>query len=190
MSKVYYATGKVKSVGISGGAELDDLLRTLAPKMEKNIMRAALTRGAKVIMLEAKKLAPVGKPSSTNAKEYGGYAGALRDSIRVTSRFTKTGSVTASVKAGGRTKKGAEVFYAHIVEYGARRHVIKPKTKKRLELGGQFVAGAVEHPGVKGQPFMRPAQDAKWEEAVGVVHEFIKKRLQKEGIDIVVPADL
>lgn len=174
-------------LSIVGGRQLDDLLRTLAPKMEKNIMRSALVHGAKVIMREAKSLAPVGPPSSTNAAQYGGYAGALRDSIRVTSGFNKKGFAYASVKAGGKTKKGANVFYAHIVEYGSQRHRIAPRAKKRLELGGAFVAGAVQHPGIRAQPFMRPAVDAKYGEAIDAVTAQIRKRLAKEGIDVPAP---
>ena len=168
---------------IKGGADLDKLLQTLPVKLEKNVMRAALAAGARVIMREAKALAPIGQPSNTNAKEYGGYPGALRDSVRVTTRFTRTGEATASVKAGGRTKKGADVFYAHIVEFGARRHIIRPRPGKKMEIGGKFVAGEVEHPGVRPQPFMRPALDTKLPEAIDAVTVYIRKRLAKEGVD-------
>lgn len=172
---------------IHGGAELDRMLQTLAPKLEKNIMRSALAAGARIIMKDAKANAPVGQPSNVNAKDYGGYPGALRDSVRVTSGFDrKTGRAYASVKAGGKTKKGADVFYAHIVEYGARRHTIKPRAK-RLEIGGKFVAGSVEHPGVAPRPFMRTAVDAKLPEALMAVTAQIRKRLQKEGVDIPAP---
>lgn len=172
---------------IKGGAELDRMLQTLAPKLEKNIMRSALAAGARVIAKEAKANAPVGRPSNVNVKNYGGYAGALRDSVRVTTGFTKTGQSYASVKAGGKTKKGADVFYAHIVEYaGARRHVIKPRAKS-MQIGGQFVAGQVEHPGVRPRPFMRPAADTKLPEAVAAITMQIRKRLAKEGVDIPAP---
>lgn len=173
---------------IAGGAELDRLLQTMPVKLEKNIMRAALAAGARVIRDEAKRLAPVGQPSNVAAKDYGGYPGALRDSVRVTTRFTKDGEATASVKAGGRTKKGADVFYAHIVEFGARRHIIRPRPgKKKLEIGGQFIGGQVDHPGVRPQPFMRPAADSKANEAVAAVTAYIYKRFAKEGIDVPAP---
>lgn len=171
---------------IKGGAELDRLLQTLAPKLEKNIMRSALAAGARVIAKEAKANAPVGQPSNVNAKLYGGYPGALRDGVRVTTGFTKTGTAYASVKAGGKTKKGADVFYAHIVEYGARRHMIKPRAKK-MKIGNQFIAGAVTHPGVAPRPFMRPAVDTKLPEALLAVTMQIRKRLAKEGIDVPAP---
>lgn len=171
---------------ISGGAELDRLLQTLPAKLEGNVMRAALAAGARVIMREAKRNAPVGPPSSTNAQEYGGYQGALRDSVRVTTGRTKTGTVFASVKAGGRTKKGADVFYAHIIEFGSRRHLIRPRAG-RLEIGGKFVGGAVDHPGIRPQPFMRPALDAKLPEALQAITTYVRKRLAKEGIDVPAP---
>lgn len=174
---------------IKGGQELDKLLQTLPVKLEKNVMRSALGAGARVIAKEAKANAPVGQPSNTNAREYGGYPGALRDSVRVTSRFTKDGQATASIKAGGRTKKGAEVFYAHIVEFGARRHMIRPRAKKAMQIGSQFVGGEVDHPGVRPQPFMRPAADNKLPEAVAAVTAQVRKRLQKEGIDVPAPVD-
>jgi len=169
---------------IKGGKQLDDLLQTLPLKLEKNILRGALGAGARVIMREAKALAPVGRPSNVSAKEYGGYPGALRDSIRVRSGFTKKGEAYASIKAGGTTKKGATVFWAHIVEFGARQHIIRPRAKKALNLGGTFVAGAVEHPGVRPQPFMRPAADTKMPEAVLTITKYIRRRFEKEGIDI------
>lgn len=176
----------MSNLHIKGGKELDDLLRTLPVKLERNVMRAALAAGARVIMKEAKANAPVGPPSFTNVMEYGGYAGALRDSVRVTTRVVKGGAVTASVKAGGRTRKGADVFYAHIVEFGARRHLIRPRAKK-MEIGGKFVAGEVVHPGVRAQPFMRPALDTKLPEAVDTIANYVRKRLAKEGIDVPAP---
>ena len=174
-------------LNLVGGAELDRLLQTLAPKIEKNIMRSALVAGARVIMREAKALAPVGRPSNVAERDYGGYPGALRDSVRVTSGFNKRGFAYASVKAGGRTKKGADVFYAHIVEFGARRHQIRARAKKVLEIGGKFAGGQVEHPGVRPRPFMRPAADLKAREAVEVVQAKVRQRLQKFGVDVPTP---
>ena len=174
---------------IQGGADLDKLLQTLPVKLERNVMRAALAAGARVIRDEAKRLAPVGRPSNTNDKEYGGYPGALRDSVRVSTGVSKKGEVFATVKAGGRTKKGADVFYAHIVEFGARRHIIRPRVKK-MQIGDKCIAGQVEHPGVRPQPFMRPAADNKTPEALAVMTAYIRKRLTKEGIDVPAPVPL
>jgi HK97 gp10 family phage protein len=174
---------------ISGGRQLDEFLKTLAPNVEKKILRVALAAGARVFAKETKQRAPSGPTSTANEVLYGGYEGALRDSVRVTSGFNKKGFVYASVKAGGRTKKGADVFYAHLVEFGARPHVIRPRGKKRLQLGGQFIAGTVMHPGMQGKPFMRPAADAAQAAAVAAVAAKIRERLTKQGIDVPTPGD-
>jgi HK97 gp10 family phage protein len=171
-------------VRVTGLKELQAFLDDLPQKMEKNIMRGALSAGARVIRDAAKVNAPVAPPNANNARKYGGYAGALRDSIRVSSRI-KGGTVTASVKAGGKAGKsgrGADVFYAHMVEFGAAAHVITAKDGKALAFGGG-VYKSVNHPGIKAKPFLRPALDGNAGAALVAVGEAIKKRLTKQGID-------
>lgn len=175
---------------ISGGRALDELLKTLAPKMQKNIMRAALSAGARIIVKEAKERAPVGPTSSTNEAMYGGYAGALKDSVRLTSGINKKGEPFASAKAGGTNKKGADLYYIGFVEFGTRPHVIRPKGKKRLQLAGHFIAGTVMHPGTTAKPFMRPAFDAAHGAAVAAVAAKIRERLTKQGLDVPAPEDV
>lgn len=174
---------------ISGGRALDDLLKTLSVKLQRNVLRAALSAGARVIVKEAKQRAPVGPTSSTNEAVYGGYPGALKDSVRLSSGVDRNGMPFASAKAGGQTKRGADTYYVQFVEYGARPHVIRPRGKKRLQLGGQFIAGTVMHPGMQGKPFMRPAVDAAQAAAVAAVAAKIRERLTKQGIDVPAPVD-
>lgn len=157
------------NIKVKGLAELQTFLDQLPAKMEANVLRGALRAGAKPILEAAKSAAPVGEPSETNRKRYKLYAGALKDSIRISGRIDKrNGNVTASVKAGGKTKSGADVFYAHMVEFGTKPHVIGDGT----------------HPGVQAKPFMRPALDAQSGAAIVAVGEYIKKRLAtKNGLD-------
>lgn len=144
---------------VTGLAEIQKLLDTLPAKLSANIMRGALRAGCNVIKETAKQMAPVGPPSVKGAKQYGGYAGALRDSIRVGAKI-KGGKVTAYVKAGGNSKKGADVFYAHMLEYGFRPV------------------------GVHKQPFMRPALDSQASAAIVAAAEYMKARLStKQGLD-------
>jgi HK97 gp10 family phage protein len=177
----------VSNFTIKGGAELQRFLDQLPAKLEANVMRSALRQGAKLIADEAKAQAPVAPPNSENKRLYGGYEGALRDSIRVSTGLKK-GKVTASVKAGGKkrkSKRGADVFYAHMVEFGTAAHSIKPTKKggkKFLSFGGIF-ARSVEHPGAAPRPFMRPALDGKAGAAIVAVGAQIKKRLTKEGLN-------
>lgn len=173
---------------IKGGAELAAFLQGLPIKMEKNIMRAALAAGAREIAKEVKALAPDAAPSSENARIYGGYAGALRDSVRVSTKVAAGGKITATVKVGGVNKKGADVFYVHFVEYGTRPHLIKPSKKRMLELGAGF-ARIVAHPGAKPHPFVRPAFDAKMQAAIEAAANKVRARLTAQGIDVPAPID-
>ena len=177
-------------INISGGRALDDLLKTLAPKLQKNIMRSALSAGARVIVKEARQRASVGPTSSTNEAIYGGYPGALKDSVRLSSGINKKGEPFASAKAGGLNKKGADVYYTGFVEYGTRAHVIRPRGRGRLQLAGHFVAGTVMHPGTTAKPFMRPAFDAAHAAAVAAVAAKIRERLTKQGLDVPAPVDV
>lgn len=173
----------MNDIHIKGLAELQKFLDTLPIKMEKNVMRGALRSGAKLIEAQAKANAPVGAPNSVNARLYGGYAGALRDSIRTGTR-AKNAKVMAYVRAGGKNRGSrADVFYANWVEFGTRAHTIAAKGKGWLSFGGIF-AKSVDHPGTSPRPFMRPALDAKAVAAVNAAAEYIRDRLsRKHGLD-------
>lgn len=169
-------------IHVKGLAQLQKLLDEFAPKIQKNVMRGALRAGAKVIETAAKAGAPVGAPSGEGAKIYGGTAGALRDSVRVRTD-SKGGKVTASVLAGGKRKRGPDVFYARFVEYGTRPHTITAANRKGLSFGGLFFQ-SVDHPGARPRPFMRPALDTQAGAAVVAAGEYLKRRLAtKHGLD-------
>lgn len=153
---------------IAGGRELNDLLQTLAPKVERNIMRGALRSGAVVIRDEIKRRAPVA-------------SGDLRDSIRVTTR-AKKGTVSASAKVGNQT-----AWYAHLVEFGTRPHVILPKRQGGSMQFGGIRTRLVNHPGTTGRPFIRPAGDASTPAAIAEVTKYVRKRLTKLGLNTPAP---
>jgi HK97 gp10 family phage protein len=153
---------------LSGGRALDDLLQTLPTKMEKNIMRSALRAGAAVMLEEVKSRIPVA-------------SGALRDSARITTRGRK-GQVSASVKVGN-----FQAWYAHLVEFGTRPHTIRPKEQGgALQFGGTLTR-SVEHPGTRGQPFMRPAADAGFTASTAAVQVKVRERLTKQGLNVPAP---
>jgi HK97 gp10 family phage protein len=174
----------MSEINVKGLSDLGKFLDTFADKMQKNIMKGALRSGARQIMLQAKANAPVGQPSSEAKRLYGGYPGALRDSIRVKQRRDYGKRVSVAVVAGGKNKKtGADVFYAHIVEYtGAAPHTITAKNRKGLSFGGVFFQ-SVDHPGLTAKPFLRPALDTQAQTAVIAVGNYIKNRLTKQGLD-------
>lgn len=156
---------------IRGGRELDQLLQTLPAKMEKNINRAGLRAGAAVLLAEVKQNIPVA-------------SGALRDSARITSR-ARGGSVSVSVKVGS-----FNAWYAHLVEFGTRPHVITPKNPGgALQFGG-ITTRSAQHPGSRARPFMRPALDTKLPEAIDAITKKIRERLSKQGLDVPAPAPM
>lgn len=150
---------------ITGGRALDDLLQTLPVKTETNIMRSALRAGARVYLDEVKQNIPV-------------QQGFLRASARITTRKGKDGKISASVKVGNQL-----AFYAQMVEFGTRPHVIKARPGSALNVNGSEVK-SVDHPGIAPHPFMRPAADAKFAQAVAAVQAQIRKRLTKAGLNV------
>lgn len=147
---------------IKGGRELQEMLNTLAPKLERNIMRGALAAGAKVILAEAKNNVPI-------------KSGELRNSLRVSTRARK-GQITASIKSGNK-----KVWYSRLVEFGTAAHTISAKNGS-LSFGG-FFAKSVDHPGARAKPYLRPALDSKSNDAIKEVGAYIGKRLTKQGLN-------
>ena len=173
---------------VKGLADLQRALDELPAKIEANIMRGALRAGAKVIMAEAKRLAPEGPPSSEGGKKYAARRGLLRDSIRISVRLRR-GQVQARVIAGGKVKGGGAAFYAHMVERGTAAHIIKAPPGARLNIRGVFYT-SVMHPGARKQPYMRPALETQAATAVQAVREYIRNRLaSKHGITVPGPDD-
>ena len=168
---------------VKGLKELGQFLDQLPAKLEANVVRGALRNGAKVIETTAKANAPVGQPNQENVRLYGGYAGALRDSIRTGSRI-KGGKVTAYVRAGGKSSRTkADVFYAHMVEFGTKAHFIHAKQGGWLSFSNVF-AKQISHPGTTKRPFMRPALDTQAEAALNAAAKYMKARLaSRHGLD-------
>lgn len=149
---------------VKGLSELQKMLDTLPAKMEANVMRGALRAGAKPILADAKQNAAV-------------MSGQMRDGLKISTK-SKNGTVTASVKAGG--KHG---YLAGWIEFGTKGHAITGKDGRPLFFGQTFVQSVV-HPGSKARPFMRPALDSQAGNAVVAAGNYIKKRLQqKHGLD-------
>lgn len=154
------------TVNVKGLSDLAAFLDQLAPKLQKNVMRQALRAGMKPVQDEAKA-----------TSQFADKTGALRKGLKVSTRV-KGGVITASLKA-----KGKHGFLAQFVEFGTAAHRIDAKKGGALSFGGSAVE-SVEHPGQKARPFMRPALDARAQDAVVAAAEYMKERLStKEGLD-------
>lgn len=164
------------SISITGLSDLNDLLSRLPVDIEKKLMRGALRAGQKVIADQARQAAPVATPSAENARLYGTHAGSLRDSIKVFTRI-KAGKIISIVRVGNKA-----AFYAHMVEFGTAAHWIRPKGAKSLFFAG-LMREAINHPGAKKKPFMRPAFDANAQEnspAFQAVQAYLDGKVNKE----------
>lgn len=182
---------------LTGGRQLDDLLKTLPKNIQRNILRAALREGGVVLRQEARRLAPV-------------EDGALRRSIRVSTR-SQRGVPYASVKAGS-----SAAFYAHMVEFGTRPHYVKVSdidrgpgrgrgrrgsanrvetlasirsvNRRVLQIGANFVGPSVHHPGSQAKPFLRPAADNGFREAIKAFDRKLRERMTQAGLNVPAPA--
>jgi HK97 gp10 family phage protein len=174
---------------ITGGRELDELLRTLPGKVQKNINRAMLRAGAVVLRDEVKQNVPV-------------QSGDLRNSVRITSR-ARGEEVSASVKAGNSV-----AYYARFVEYGTRPHLVQiddrdrginrrtgrqisvttiNRQRRSLQIGGNLIGPSVQHNGARPKPFMRPAVDTALPRAIDAMKKKLRERLTNQGLDVPAP---
>ena len=152
----------MSDIEVKGLIELQRALQALPVRIEKNVMRGAVNAGGQVFRKEARANVPV-------------KSGDLRKSIRVSVRVsTKAGVIDGTVKAGDR-----KAFYAHMVEFGTQRHIIKARKGGMLNIGGRLVA-QVDHPGARAKPFMRPAFDKGSNASVQAFADYIRKRLPLE----------
>lgn len=157
---------------------LDTFLQFLtdSPAKMQDSVHAGLFAGAQLIEAQAKANCPVGDPGSENARLYGDYRGALRDSIRVVVT-EKKGKVKATIQAGG-TANGADIYYAHLIEFsGAAPHVIKGKGGGAVSFNGRTYT-SIQHPGMAPKPFLRPALDANEVTAIGLIDQAVEAALK------------
>lgn len=154
-----------KLVNVKGLDKLYEELQKIPAKIERNIMRAAMRKGANVFMRKAR--ANVGTNGSVET-------GILRKGIKSSTR-TNGGVVTASVKATGKHS-----YLAPWIEFGVQPH----STKKNAKAKGGKNPSDNPHPGFSPKPFMRPAFDTEASAAIAAVGAAIRERLlTKHGID-------
>lgn len=143
------------------------MLKALERLADEKEMRKHMRKGARVIQQEAVQNAGLADDS-----------GELGQSIGIIDDPDNPTGVILHPRRSKRFKKG---YIAHIVEYGAAPHIIKPKKGKVLKLKNGFVTGGITHPGARAQPFMRPAWDTQKKEAQNKIAESLRKELNKKA---------
>ena len=185
--------GSSQNIEITGLKELNDVLKSLPEKIEKNVMRGALRAGQKVMLDGAK-----AKVGSVTKKDTGLLEKSLR--IRFNRKSGKFNWIRSYLIAGDK-----DAYYSHMVEFGTVAHWITIKKEARLSrmtrrgpkkygisthnemlkngslvIGKNFVGASVAHPGSKEKPFMRRTFDSYSNAAMSASVEYLRKRIPKE----------
>lgn len=153
-------------VSLSGIPELMKALERALLKHSVNDVRKSLTRGALVLVDEAKRNVSVND------------GGRLQNSIKILPKFNRDPAtlyvgpkvIRRFTKKTSQKAKDANPFYAHFTEYGTDPH--------NLGYKGKYVSvKGADHPGARKQPYMRPAYDTKAQEAINVAMEDLEKMI-------------
>jgi HK97 gp10 family phage protein len=160
-------------IEVKGLSEILKALDKLPVAIERKVVRAGLRHASLPMKQMLADIVPTGNPWSSWKQVKKGFkrthAGALKRSIRLRSR-NKAGLPSVVVSVGDR-----QAWYAHIVEGGAKPHLIRRRGKKTLTLGG-----GIEHPGYRGRLFLKRAFEQNEREAVDTFSTFVRERIPKE----------
>ena len=160
---------------ITGLKELQAAMQQLPARIERNIMSGAIAAGTRVVLAETKVRAP--DPN-------------IKAALASRQKKARKGEIIREIYL--KQKKGRDTFYAKFFEFGTAsyytgkgRSVRKPykipkKPGKVLSIGGNLVSKQIIHPGIKPQPFLRPALDIKSQEAIRTMAAYIRLRLPME----------
>ncbi len=165
-----------------GFDELHNALKYLPEEIQTKCVEQALRKGGKEIVNAAK--ANVHSQSGALAKSI-----SLRTDKKALNCTVWLGPFGKTVSMG-KSGKMVKPFYAHMIEWGTKSHIIKSKKGKALLLptGGHPVY-KVDHPGFGEQrPFTRAFDEKRtaflWQFG-DYVDKFIKKHFQKWASNII-----
>ncbi len=154
-------------VQILGEQQIGKLLEDMAVKLQRNTLRRGLYRAAKVIAEEVSVQAPrdPGKPD-------------LADTPHV-STGAPNGVPTAKVRL-----KGPHSYLGLFLEHGVAPHLIKSKDGGPMKIGNNVFEGPIQHPGFAPKPFMRPAFDAKADDATKAFGDYLRSQIKDKGYEV------
>lgn len=194
------------TVKMEGLKELDAALAEFKKATARTVAQRALIKAAQPMVEEARRLAPddpvtrrrdIADSISVSAKSVAGndaYFQALKHGLGQASAVqakrdalrARAGEGTFIVYVGPARKRGLRgTKIAHLLELGAGPHVIKPRLRnaaKRLSftVGGDWVRpGVVNHPGLRPQPFMRPAFEATKGQVLTLIASELRVEISK-----------
>ena len=130
---------------IKGAKEMENLLKQLGPAVARRVGTNALRSAAKIVVDEAKRLAPVGKGKKKIR---------LKTAIRAELWGTGKNSSSLLIKVGAARPYGS---HAHLLEYGHHSY---------NQYGGPYTF-------VAARPFLRPAMDSRAKDALDRLGEVL-----------------
>lgn len=164
---------------VHGLPELKRVLKALPNRLRNQVLRGATRAGAKVVLDEARK--------NINSR-----SGLLAKSLRIKVDRTH-GGMTAKVspgrlktpiKKGATAKRGILMpYYAGMVEFGTKPHLIRAKQGKAMAIGGgkgtKFLT-VVRHPGANKTPFLKPALEENTPKVLNAFYGYAADRIERE----------
>ena len=163
------------TVEVKGLKELETNLRQLQERIATKGLRESLRKSGRAFVDAMKPLihSTGGAEQSKDEKDNRRH---LADSLIVRTKVDKYGDATAKV---GPTRKLAHI--ANWLEFGTAPHIIKAKHGKALLIAGGHPVFEVQHPGTPARPFMRPAFDCYWEQALEKFKSELASYIEKKS---------
>lgn len=140
----------MRDVTVTGIERTEFVLHTLRTRVQRKVLRKSVNAGATPIVKAARKGAP---------RRRGHLRQAMFKKVKT---YARSGSVFAFVGARDRrmTDGANPSKYLHLVEGGTRPHLIPGPLSFRTKAGVPTVVTNVQHPGSRGQHFLRRAGDS------------------------------
>tara|TARA_R110002072_G_scaffold38314_4_gene110911 strand:+ start:16300 stop:16866 length:567 start_codon:yes stop_codon:yes gene_type:complete len=177
-----------KSPALKGLKELDAYLSALPKNMQTGAYRAGLTAAARVVRDEARQRAPKASGKMAKAIKTGSARRNADGTFSVTVRLDDRGNNHAFL--GLFFEFGVAPHYIASTGPGQGRVAVRKAVNSGTKIGGvmkigdRFVSGVIHHPGHAAKPFLRPALDAKEDEAIRAFADKIRAYIEgKTGFD-------
>lgn len=158
------------SVKLEGWKELDQALSEMPDKLARNAMRSATRAGANVVYKAIRQRAPVGPGhfDHGNGKKPVKH---IRDVFRIGTRFK-------GLTASATISPGKAAFLLNWLERtGAKPHREPKRGRGNLRLLGGAMVSSVQHPGMKPRPFVVPAFESSWKDALEAMKQKLRENI-------------
>lgn len=162
------------TVKIKGLKPLLKALKQLPDKLQRKVLRPAVTKASTPVVKTAKRLAPVGAGLTPDGRERPN----LKKTITKTRAKVAKKTGTVYVVVGPERNKAP---HSHLVHDGTAPHDItlsKPLVLQNTVLPAGTV---IHHPGAKAQPFLADAVEATRSQCQQILQRSIAAGIEKEA---------